>query len=106
MARSVSLLSLSWLCKRWRASCSEHDDVQPHGRAAEMAYGGSLREDHGLLSHAAWSRSTPIGDLRRLFETQVVGRNPGGSHIHFAGRDRDDRFELAVHEVWQAAASQ
>src|SRR6266513_2804568 len=56
--------------------------------------------------HADWSRSTPIVDLRRLFETQVVGRNPGGSHIHFAGRDRDDRFELAVREVWQAAASQ
>src|SRR5260370_26240926 len=106
MAWGVSVLSLSWFRQRRGASRADHDDVQPHGRAAEMADGGSLREDHGLLSHAAWSRSTPIGDLCWLFETQVMGRNPGGSHIYFAGRDRHDRSELAVRYVWQAAPSQ
>src|SRR3989442_12796981 len=96
MARGVPVLSLSWFRQRRRASRADHDDVQPHGRAAEMADGGSLREDHGLLSHVAWSRSTPISNLCRLFEAQVMGRNPGRSHIYFAGRDRDDLFELAV----------
>src|SRR2546425_10703169 len=96
MARSVSLLSLSWLCKRWRASCSDHDDVQPYGRAAEMADGGSLREDHGLLSHAARSRSSPVGDLRRLSETQTSRRNPRRSNLHHTRRGGDDRFELAL----------
>src|SRR2546425_9963586 len=57
---------------------------------------GSVREDHGFLSHAARPGSAPVGDLCRLFEAQVMGRNPGGSHVYFAGRDRDDRSELAV----------
>src|ERR1044071_4351269 len=48
MARGVPVLSFSRLRQCWWTGSADHDDVQPHGRAAEMADGRSLREDHGL----------------------------------------------------------
>ena len=69
VAGSIPVLSFSRLRECWWTGSADHDDVQPHGRAAEMADGGSLREDHGLLSHVAWPRSTSISNLCRLFET-------------------------------------
>src|SRR5205085_12040507 len=68
VARSVSLLSFSRLRERGWTGSPDHHDVQPHGRAAAMADGRSLCKDHGVLSHAAWPRSTSIGDLCWLFE--------------------------------------
>ncbi len=62
----------------------------------QLAIEGSIRQDHGFLSHASRARSLAVGDLRRLSETQAMGRHSGWSHFHFTGRDRDDRSELAL----------
>src|SRR6266496_2633243 len=59
MARSVSLFSLSRFYQHWGPGCADYHDVQSHGGKAPMAIQGSLRQDYGLLPHAAWSRGTP-----------------------------------------------
>src|SRR6266700_6824587 len=96
MAGGVSLFPISRLRQRWRAGRSDHDDVQPHGGAAEVVIERSLREDHGVLSHAARSRSTPIGDLCWLSETQTPGRNSRGSDVYYSRHRGDDHSELAI----------
>src|SRR5215467_5997431 len=53
VARGVSLFSLPRFREHRRAGCADHDDVQSHGRKAQMALEGPLRQDYGLLPHAA-----------------------------------------------------
>ena len=43
-----------------------------------MVVQGSLRQDHGFLSYASRSGGAAIGHLRRLSETQTVGRSLAG----------------------------
>src|SRR5689334_12604275 len=105
MARGVSLLSISGFREHRWASCSDHHDVQPHGRATEMADGRSVCEDHGFLPHASWSRSSSVSDLRWLSKTKTLGRNSGWTYFHHSGSGRDDSVELALCEVRQAAPS-
>ena len=62
----------------------------------------SVRQDHGFLPHASWSRGSPTCDLCRLSEKKALGRHFGWSYFHSAGRDRDDRSELVICPLRQA----
>ena len=70
-----------------------------------MALQRSLHQNHGFLPHASRPGGAAIGDLRWLPETQTMGRRVGRCHFHCAGRNRDDRSELALCSLWQASSS-
>ena len=105
VARSISLFSLPWLRQHRRPGGADHDDVQSHGGKAPMALQRSLHQNHGFLPHASRAGGAATGDLRWLPETKTMGRRAGRCHLHCAGRDRDDRSELALCSLWQASSS-